>query len=124
QWSDFSALDDPNSVFKDKNAMTLEIPCFKSLDPVHIINALQCGFDGVMGIVCSPEDCKLEEGRDVADRNLEVLRTVLKKMNLIDRFAYCEASPRCASELNQKIDDFYKKLSILSQCCSAKGEEK
>ena len=124
QWSDFSALDDPNSVFKDKNAMALEIPCFKSLDPVHIINALQCGFDGVMGIVCSPDDCKLEEGRDTADRNLEVLRTVLKKMNLLDRFAYCEASPRCAGELNKKIDEFYKKLSILPQCCSTKGEEK
>ena len=124
QWSEFSALDDPNSVFKGKNAMALEIPCFKALDPVHVINALQCGFDGVMGIVCSSEDCKLEEGRDAAERNLEVLKNVLKNMNLLDRFEYYETSPRCVGELNQKIDEFYKKLSASPQCCVAKGDKK
>jgi coenzyme F420-reducing hydrogenase delta subunit len=121
QWSEFSALDDPNSVFKGKNAMALEIPCFKSLDPVHIINALQCGFDGVMGVVCSPDDCKLEEGRDTAERNLEVLKNVLKNMDLLDRFEYYEASPRCADELIKKIDGFYEKLSNLPHCCKANG---
>jgi hypothetical protein len=44
-----------------------------------------------------------------------VLKTVLKRMNLLDRFEYYEASPRCAGELNQKIDAFYKKLSALPQ---------
>jgi coenzyme F420-reducing hydrogenase delta subunit len=123
QWSEFSALDDPNSVFKGKNAMALEIPCFKALDPVHIINALQRGFDGVMGVVCSSEDCKLEEGRDTAERNLEVLKIVLKNMDLLNRFEYYETSPRCIGELNQKINEFYKRLSALPQCCVAKGGE-
>ena len=124
QWSEFSALDDPNSVFKGKNAMALEIPCFKALDPVHVINALQCGFDGVMGIVCSSEDCKLEEGRDTAERNLDVLNKVLKNMNLLDRFEYYETSPRCVGELNQKINEFYDKLSNLPQCCVPQGGDK
>ena len=124
QWSEFSALDDPNSVFKGKNAMALEIPCFKALDPVHVINALQCGFDGVMGIVCSSEDCKLEEGRDTAERNLDVLNKVLKNMNLLDRFEYYETSPRCVGELNQKIDEFYDTLSNLPQCCVPQGGDK
>ena len=104
--------------------MALEIPCFKALDPVHIINALQCGFDGVMGVVCSSEDCKLEEGRDVAERNLDVLKKVLKNMGLLDRFDYYETSPRCAGELNQKIDEFYDKLSTLPQCCVPQGGDK
>ena len=121
QWSEFSALDDPNSVFKGKNAMALEIPCFKSLDPVHIVNALSCGFDGVVGVVCSPDDCKLEEGRDTAERNLEVLKTVLKNMDLLNRFEYCEASPRCADELKQKIDAFYSRLSTIPKCCESNG---
>ena len=75
QWSEFSALDNPNSLFAGKNVLTLEVPCFKSLDPVHVVNALNCGFDGVMAVVCSSKDCKLQEGRDTAERNLGVLLT-------------------------------------------------
>ncbi len=63
QWSEFSALDNPNKAFEGKNVLALEVPCFKSLDPVHIVNALNCGFDGVMGVVCSSKDCKLQEGQ-------------------------------------------------------------
>ena len=29
--------------------------------PVHIVNALNCGFDGVLGVVCSPDDCKMQQ---------------------------------------------------------------
>jgi len=115
QWSEFSALDDPNSAFKGKNAMALEIPCFKALDPVHVVNALRCGFDGVMTVVCSAEDCKLQEGRDTSERNLAVLRDALKKMNLLDRFELFEESPRCAGDFNQKLEAFYKKIEALPQ---------
>ena len=113
QWSEFNALDDPNTALKGKNAMILEVPCFKSLDPVHVINAMKCGFDGVMGVVCSAEDCKLEKGRDTAERNLGVLKDVLKKMNLQDRFELFELSPRCAGDFNQQLNAFYQKISSL-----------
>jgi coenzyme F420-reducing hydrogenase delta subunit len=113
QWSEFSALDNPNSAFAGKNVLALEVPCFKSLDPVHVVNALNCGFDGVMGVVCSAQDCKLQEGRATAERNLSVLLTVLKKNNLLDRFELYEESPRCAGDFNQKLDAFYKKISAL-----------
>ena len=113
QWSNFSALDNPNSAFAGKNVLALEVPCFKSLDPVHVINALNCGFDGVMAVVCSAQDCKLQEGRATAERNLDVLWNVLRKNNLLDRFEIYEESPRCADEFNQKLDAFYKKISAL-----------
>jgi coenzyme F420-reducing hydrogenase delta subunit len=113
QWSEFSALDNPNKAFAGKNVLTLEVPCFKSLDPVHIVNALNCGFDGVMGVVCAKEDCKLQEGRDTAERNLEVLLDVLKKKGLLDRFELYEESPRCVGGFNEKLDAFYKKISAL-----------
>ena len=116
QWSNFSALDNPNSAFAGKNVLALEIPCFKSLDPVHVVNALNCGFDGVMAVVCSAQDCKLQEGRATAERNLAALFTVLKKNNLLDRFEIYEESPRCADEFNQKLDAFYKKISALPKC--------
>ena len=113
QWSNFSALDNPNSAFEGKNVLALEVPCFKSLDPVHVINALNCGFDGVMAVVCSAQDCKLQEGRATAERNLDVLWNVLRKNNLLDRFEIYEESPRCADEFNQKLDAFYKKIAAL-----------
>jgi len=113
QWSEFSALDNPNKVFEGKNVLALEVPCFKSLDPVHIVNALNCGFDGVMAVVCSSKDCKLQEGRATAERNLDVMLNVLKKKGMLDRFELFEESPRCAGDFNEKLDAFYRKISAL-----------
>jgi coenzyme F420-reducing hydrogenase delta subunit len=124
QWSEFSALDNPDSVLKDKNAMVLEVPCFKGMDPVHVINALQCGFDGVMGVVCATDDCKLSEGRDTAERNLDVLKNVLKKLNLLDRFEMFELSPRCEGDFESSFDCFYKKIAALPPCAVEKAEAK
>jgi len=113
QWSEFSALDNPSKAFEGKNVLTLEVPCFKSLDPVHVINALSCGFDGVMAIVCSSKDCKLQEGRDTAERNLGVTLNVLKEKGLLERFELYEESPRCQGDLAQKVEAFYEKIGKL-----------
>jgi coenzyme F420-reducing hydrogenase delta subunit len=116
QWSEFSALDNPNKAFEGKNVLALEVPCFKSLDPVHVVNALQCGFDGVVAVVCASKDCKLQEGRDTAERNLGVMLNVLKEKGLLDRFALYEESPRCAGDFNAKLDEFYQKIAALPKC--------
>jgi len=115
QWSEFLTLDNPNKVFEDKNILSLEVPCFKSLDPVHIINALNCGFDGVMGVICPSKDCKLQEGRDTAERNVNALKVALKKLGLLERFELYEESPRCVGDFEQKLDEFYKKISALPE---------
>jgi coenzyme F420-reducing hydrogenase delta subunit len=66
-----------------------------------------------MAVVCSAEDCKLEEGRETAERSTSVLKDVLKKMNLLDRFELFTASPRCVGEFNQKLDEFYRKIAAM-----------
>jgi coenzyme F420-reducing hydrogenase delta subunit len=124
QWSEFSALDNPDSALKGKNAMVLEVPCFKGMDPVHVVNALQCGFDGVMGVVCAADDCKLSEGRDTAERNMDVLKTVLKKLNLLDRVEIFELSPRCEGEFKSAFESFYNKIAALPQRAVVKAEAK
>jgi coenzyme F420-reducing hydrogenase delta subunit len=124
QWSEFSMLDNPDNALKGKNAVVLEVPCFKGMDPVHIVNALQCGFDGVMGVVCAVDDCKLSEGRDTAERNLDVLKDVLKKMNLLERFEIFELSPRCEGEFKSKFESFYEKIAAMPQCALVKVEAK
>jgi len=113
QWSEFSALDQPENRLFDNKAIIMEIPCFKGLDPVHVVEALRSGFDGVLAIVCSPDDCKLELGRDVAERNATVLRQTLNKLNLQDRFEIYTASPRCIGDFNQKLATFIQKIGAL-----------
>ena len=113
QWSEFSALDQPENRLFDNKAIIMEIPCFKGLDPVHVVEALCSGFDGVLAIVCSPDDCKLELGRDVAERNATVLRQTLNKLNLQDRFEIYTASPRCIGDFNQKLATFIQKIGAL-----------
>jgi coenzyme F420-reducing hydrogenase delta subunit len=123
QWSEFSALDNPHATLKGKNVMTLEVPCFKSLDPVHVVNALNCGFDGVMAVVCSSKDCKLQEGRDTAERNLGVILDVLKKKGLLDRFELYEESPRCEGDFQRKFDAFYQKIAQLPKEAQVEATE-
>ncbi|MGB9842060.1 MAG: hydrogenase iron-sulfur subunit, partial [Candidatus Bathyarchaeales archaeon] len=115
-------LDNPNSALAGKNALILEVPCFKGMDPVHVVNALECGFDGVMGVVCAAEDCKLSEGRDTAERNMVVLTDVLKKKGLLNRFELFELSPRCEGEFKSKFESFYQKIATMSKLAMAKTE--
>ncbi len=112
QWSEFSALDQPEAKLFDNKAVVMEIPCFKGLDPVLVVEALRSGFDGVLAIVCSSEDCKLELGRDVAERNAALLQRTLNRFNLQDRFDVYTASPR-SGDFNQKLAAFIQKIGTL-----------
>lgn len=116
-WSEFSFLDKPEIEIAGRNVVTIEIPCFKALDPVHVVYALQNGFNGVIAVVCSDEDCKLGEGREIAKENMKVLEDALSKMGLRERFELLESSPRFLKNFEKKVDDFIKKISML------KGEE-
>jgi coenzyme F420-reducing hydrogenase delta subunit/Pyruvate/2-oxoacid:ferredoxin oxidoreductase delta subunit len=122
QWSEFKALDDPSSLFR--KATVLEVPCFKALDPVHVVGALENGFDGVMAVVCTKEDCKLQEGGETAERNMTVLKDALKKMGLLERFELYTLSPRCIGDFDQKLDEFYKKIAALPPLKSVSVEAK
>lgn len=114
QWSEFPALDvEPKVQLLKKKVATMEIPCFKALDPAHVVYALQNGFDGVVAVVCSPEDCKLKEGKDTAERNVAVLRNALRKMGLLERFELLTMSPRCVGEFDQKLNEFCKKIAAM-----------
>ncbi|MEM1550711.1 MAG: hydrogenase iron-sulfur subunit [Candidatus Bathyarchaeia archaeon] len=114
-WSEFSFLDKPEIELAERNVVVIGIPCFKALDPVHVIYALQNGFDGVIAVVCSDEDCKLKEGRDIAERNMKVLEDVLSKMSLRERFELFESSPRFLGDFEKTLDHFIKRISMLKE---------
>jgi coenzyme F420-reducing hydrogenase delta subunit len=111
QWSEFSALDTVNTSSLPKNVTLLEIPCYKGLDPAHVVEAFYAGFDGVLAVTCAEKDCKLEEGRETAELNAEVLKKTLRKLSLNERFEVCTVSPRYVGDFNSKLEDFLKKVS-------------
>lgn len=112
-WAEFSALDTfkKNSIFK--NVTLIEIPCFKGLDPMHVVEAFYLGFDGVLAVVCSDKDCKLEKGRETAEHNTKVLQKTLEKLDLSDRFELFESSPRYVGNFDKRLDEFVRKISCM-----------
>lgn len=113
QWSEYSALDDPETILKGRNAMVLEVPCFKGMDPVHVVSAFERGFDGVMAVVCSAKDCKLHLGRDTSERQMEVLLAYLKRLGLIDRFELHELSPRSEGDFINVFEAFSNRIAAM-----------
>ena len=110
-WAEFPALDTPNKDQLPPNVAFIEIPCFKALDPMHVVEAFCQGFDGVLAVVCSEKDCKMEKGRETAERNAQVLKKTLEKLKFTDRFELFESSPRNVGAFNKKLDEFTKKIS-------------
>jgi coenzyme F420-reducing hydrogenase delta subunit len=113
QWSEFSALDQPEKHFFDNRAVTLEIPCFKGLDPYLVVEGLYSGFDGVLAVVCSEVDCKLEKGYDVAERNISALTSILKELDLAERFHIYTESPRRIGDFELQLKKFIEKIAKL-----------
>lgn len=110
-WAEFSALDSFIKSSVPANVVLVEIPCFKGLDPMHVIEAFYLGFDGVLAVVCAEKDCKLEKGREIAERNEAVLREMLEKLDLTDRFKLAESSPRDIGNFDKTLKEFTKKIS-------------
>jgi len=115
QWSEFSALDTLNPTTPPKNVVLMEIPCFKGLDPSHVVEALHAGFDGVLAVTCAEKDCKLEEGRTTAELNAAVLKKALAKLGWAERFELVTSSPRYVGDFTAKLDAFLTKVSSLKE---------
>ena len=112
QWSEFPALDQPSTALFS-NAVLMEIPCFKGLDPYLVVEALHAGFDGVLAVVCSEADCKLEKGYDVAQRNASALRQVLKEQGMLNRLEFYTASPREIGGFEKHLKAFIQNVKSL-----------
>jgi len=115
QWSEFSALDNIQTGSFGENVAIIELPCSKGLDPVHVLEALNSGFDGALAVTCPKEECKLEEGKEIAERNVFALKKVLRQLNLEDRFETCTTSPKYLGDFNSKLEAFIQKISSITK---------
>ncbi len=121
QWSEFSALDQSAILPPDQNVFLMEIPCFKGLDPFLVIQALESGFDGVLAIVCSDSDCKLEKGYEIAKQNSIVLQRALRVLRLEEKFSLEAMSPRRVGDFSARVQSFVNKITQLERsACSPK----
>jgi len=113
QWSEFSALDKVKNGLLNENTAVIEVPCFKGLDPVHVIEALYSGFDGVLAVVCPEEKCKLEKGTEIAKQNAATLEKILEELNLREKFELHEATPVYVDQFESLLKEFSDKISRL-----------
>jgi coenzyme F420-reducing hydrogenase delta subunit/ferredoxin len=113
QWAEFAGLDQDHSGFIEPNVALLEIPCYSKLDPINVFQALLCGFDGVLVVACSDDDCKSKESRPTTENNMKVLRTGLRLMGLENRFRIHKTSPKNLGDFKHEVDSFANEILAL-----------
>jgi F420-non-reducing hydrogenase iron-sulfur subunit len=122
QWAEFAGLDQDHSSSIEPNVAVLEIPCYSKLDPINVFQALLYGFDGVLVVACSDDDCKSKESRLTTENNMKVLRTSLRQMGLENRFRIHKTSPKNLGEFKREIDSFAGEVLALKGGQKAKHE--
>jgi coenzyme F420-reducing hydrogenase delta subunit len=98
------------------------MPCYSKLDPINVFQALLYGFDGVLVIACSDDDCRSKESRLTTEGNMKVLRTSLRQMGLENRFRIHKTSPKNLGEFKREIDSFAAEVLALKGGQKAKHE--
>jgi len=122
QWAEFASLDQNHSGFIRPNVAILEIPCFSKLDPINVFQALLYGFDGVLVVACSDDDCRSKESRLATENNMKVLRTSLRMMGLENRFRIHKTSPKNLGDFKHEVDSFTNEILALKGGQVAKHE--
>ena len=122
QWAEFASLDQDHSGINESNAAVLEIPCFSKLDPINVFQALLYGFDGVLVVACSDDDCRSKESRLATENSMDVLRTGLRMMRLENRFRIHKTSPKNLGDFKNEVDSFTSEILALKGGQEAKHE--
>jgi len=122
QWAEFASLDQNHSGLIRPNVAILEIPCFSKLDPIDVFQALLYGFDGVLVVACSDDDCRSKESRLATENNMKVLRTSLMMMRLENRFRIHKTSPKNLGDFKHEVDSFTNEILALKGGQVAKHE--
>jgi len=122
QWAEFAGLDQNHSGLIEPNVAVLEIPCYSKLDPINVFQALLYGFDGVLVVACSDDDCKSKESRLTTEDNMKVLRTSLRQMGLENRFRVHKTSPKNLGDFRREVDSFSSEILALKGGQESKHE--
>lgn len=110
QWSVFPGLDEEF----DSNVRVIDVPCAGRVDPLHIVEALQNGMDGIMIAACPQEDCRSKTGSKEAQRSITALKKTLSQIGLEERLHFCSVAPRYPEAFREELNQF--KVRIENAC--------
>ncbi len=92
------------------NVRSIELPCAGRIEPLHILEALHQGVDGIMVVTCAEEDCRMKSGSKEAQRSLTSLKETLNQIGLGERLHVCSAAPRYPETFAQELQGFRESI--------------
>ena len=104
------------------NICFIELPCAGRVDPLHIVQALNMGFEAVLVLACKHELCNFEEaGAKRAEENLKILKKLLDQLGLGEKVEIAFVSPKYPGEADQALSNFVGKIGggRENDCCKA-----
>lgn len=118
QWCNFPELkvDSESAVTErwdgEENITYMTLPCVGRLDPLHVIQALYAGFDGVLAVGCKKDNCKMDKikGNDKAETRIMNLKDLLKQINLDRKIGIDFVRPEYLNEFSDCLNTFIEKL--------------
>ncbi|RLE51692.1 MAG: disulfide reductase [Candidatus Methanomethylicota archaeon] len=113
KWCGYEALDNAgiNRIPYPTGTRIIEVTCSARVNPIHILEALEQGADGVMIIGCREQDCHYRTGRTRANRKINALREALKIMGINpERVEIIGAGAPEGEEVAERITKFVEKI--------------
>jgi coenzyme F420-reducing hydrogenase delta subunit len=110
QWAVFPQLDEE----ADPEVHIIDMPCAGRVDPLHILQALWQGIDGVLIAACHEDDCRSKKGSKEARRVTMALQKSLSQIGFEERVHFCSVAPRYPESLHEELQKF--KETIKTNC--------
>ena len=113
KWCGYEALDFAgiNRIPYPTGTRIIEVTCSARVNPLHVLEALKLGADGVLIIGCREQDCHYRTGRKRANKKIASLKEALKLTGINpDRVEIIGASASEGEEAAMKITKFIEKI--------------
>ncbi|MBT9163466.1 MAG: hypothetical protein DDT24_00373 [Chloroflexi bacterium] len=85
-WCSYAASDvaGTSRSYYPANVRIIRVMCSGMVDPTYILRALEGGADGVLIAGCRPGDCHYISGNTKAEKMVERMKTLLRRLGLED----------------------------------------
>lgn len=92
------------------NVEIIRVPCSGRVDPLHVIEALREGADGVMVTGCLKEQCHFVTGNYHAEKRMQRLAKDLEDIGLGGRLVFELMSAGMAGKWVETASSFYEQI--------------
>jgi coenzyme F420-reducing hydrogenase delta subunit len=92
------------------NVEIIRVPCSGRVDPLHVLEALQEGADGVMVTGCLKDQCHFVTGNYHAEKRMQKLAKDLEAIGLGGRLVFELMSAGMAGKWVETATSFYERI--------------